>query len=96
MIKSLKKLLPAAALLLMAGPAASPLFAANKDMIQLQTQVQQLQDAVARLQQSNDESMGVMKDLVQQTADSVNRMTVSVDALQRGLKQQQAPGRSRR
>ncbi|MBS1815819.1 MAG: tetratricopeptide repeat protein [Acidobacteria bacterium] len=60
-----------------------PMHAANRDMVQLQTQVQQLQDAVARLQQSNDERMGVLKDLVQQTADSVNRMTLNMDALQK-------------
>ncbi len=64
-------------------------FAANKEMIQLQTQVQQLQDAIARLQQSNDERMGVMKDLVQQTADSVNKMSVVVGALQQRLSAQQ-------
>ena len=50
-------------------------------MIQLQTQVQELQDAVAHLQQSNDERMGVIKDLVQQTADSVNKMSVIVNGL---------------
>ncbi|QHN04014.1 outer membrane protein assembly factor BamD [Granulicella sp. WH15] len=65
--------------------APKPAFAVNKDMIQLQTQVQQLQDAVARLQQSNDERMGVLKDLVQQSADSVNRMGLSVDTLQKQL-----------
>jgi TolA-binding protein len=58
-----------------------PAFAESKDMIQLQTQIQQLMDAVARLQQANDERMGVMKDLVQQTADSVNKMSVVVDGL---------------
>ncbi len=63
-------------------------FAASKEMIQLQTQIQQLQDAVARLQQSNDERMGVVKDLVQQSADSVNKMSGTVDALQRGLQTQ--------
>jgi TolA-binding protein len=68
---------------------ASPAFAANKDMIQLQTQVQQLQDAVARLQQSNDERMGVMKDLVQQSADAVNKMSTNLDALQRQMQTQQ-------
>ena len=57
----------------------------NKDMIQLQTQVQQLLDAVARLQQSNDERMGVLKDLVQQNSDSVNRMSVTIDALQKQI-----------
>ncbi len=62
----------------------------NKDMVQLQTQIQQLQDAVARLQQSNDERMGVLKDLVQQSADSVNRMSVNMDALQKQISAQQA------
>ena len=62
--------------------AAPQAFGANKEMIQLQTQVQQLQEAVARLQQSNDERMGVMRDLVQQTADSVNKMGLTVSQLQ--------------
>lgn len=65
-----------------------PVRAVSKDMIQLQTQIQQLQDAVARLQQSNDERMGVMKDLVQQTADSVNRMSVTVGSLQQHMSTQ--------
>lgn len=69
--------------------AGTPAFAVNKDMIQLQTQVQQLQDAVARLQQSNDERMGVLKDLVQQSADSVNRMSLNMDALQKQMRAQQ-------
>jgi TolA-binding protein len=68
---------------------APPAFAVNKDMVQLQTQVQQLQDAVARLQQSNDERMGVLKDLVQQSADSVNKMSLAVDALQQQMHNQQ-------
>ncbi len=80
--------IPATAVLLLS--LATPAFAGtNKDMIQLQTQVQQLQDAVARLQQSNDERMGVLKDLVQQSADSVNRLSVSMDALQKQLAVQQ-------
>jgi tol-pal system protein YbgF len=58
-------------------------------MVQLQTQVQELQDAIARLQQSNDERMGVMKDLVTQTADSVNKMTVVVENLQKQMAAQQ-------
>ena len=67
---------------------STPAFAVNKDMVQLQTQVQQLLDAVARLQQSNDERMGALKDLVQQSADSVNRMSLNMDALQKQLSAQ--------
>src|SRR5215475_6819324 len=64
-------------------------FAVNKDMVQLQTQVQTLQDSVARLQQSNDERMGVLKDLVQQTADAVNKMSVSIGTMQKQIQTQQ-------
>jgi len=86
----LKAIHHASAVLLVAALFfCSPAFAANKDMVQLQTQVQQLQDAVARLQQSNDERMGVMKDLIQQSADSINKMAVTVDGLHRQLQSQQ-------
>ena len=68
-------------------------FGASKEMIQLQTQVQQLQEALARLQQSNDERMGVLKDLVQQTADSVNKMGLTVGQLQQQVAAQ-AQGQS--
>ena len=67
----------------------------NKDMVQLQTQIQQLQDAVARLQQSNDERMGVLKDLVQQTADSVNKMSITVNGLQLQMQNEQAAAGSK-
>ena len=69
--------------------AATPAFAVNKDMVQLQTQVRDLQEAVAHMQQANDERMGVMKDLVQQSADSVNRMSLNIDALQKQLQNRQ-------
>ena len=78
-----------AAVLLVASTFTTPAFAVNKDMVQLQTQIQQLQEAIARLQQSNDERMGVLKDLVQQNADTVNRMSVNMDALQKQLAAQQ-------
>ena len=74
--------------------SAAPAFAApSKEIIELQQQIKDLQDAVAHLQQSNDERMGVMKDLVQQSADAVNRMSVNLDAMQkRMLGQQEAQG----
>jgi tol-pal system protein YbgF len=59
-----------------------PTYAANKDMVQLQTQVQSLQDQVARMQQSIDMNMGVMKNLIEQSADSVNKMNSAVNDLQ--------------
>src|SRR5713101_6349957 len=61
---------------------------ANKDMVQLQTQVQQLQDQMARMQQSFDERMGVMRNLIEQSTDNVNKMSIAVDTLQKNLTQQ--------
>lgn len=77
------------AALLALALSAPPAFAVNKDMVQLQTQVQTLQDAVARLQQSNDERMGVLKDLVQQNADSVNKMSLLIESLQKSITAQE-------
>src|ERR1700744_2140407 len=57
-------------------------FAVSKEMVQLQTQVQQLQDMVQHLQASNDERMGVIVNLVQQNTDSVNRMMAAMNNLQ--------------
>src|SRR6202042_3644725 len=71
------------ALALFAAPQA---FAVSKEMVQLQTQVQQLQDMVQHLQTSNDERMGVLVNLVQQNTDNMNKMMASVNALQTTLK----------
>src|ERR1700689_480916 len=60
----------------------APAFGVSKEMVQLQTQVQALQDQVARLQQSVDMNMGVMKNLIEQSADSVNKMNATVNDLQ--------------
>jgi tol-pal system protein YbgF len=61
-------------------------FAVSKEMVQLQTQVQQLQDMVQHLQTTNDERMGVVVNLVQQNTDNVNRMMAAVNNLQATLK----------
>lgn len=75
-----------ASLLILAFAAPAP--AANKDMVQLQTQVQNLQDSMARMQQSFDERMGVMKNLIEQSTDNINRLNSNVDTLTKTLQQQ--------
>lgn len=65
-------------------------FAVSKEMIQLQTQVQDLQNQMTQMQRSFDERMGVMKNLIDQSTDNVNRMTSAVDALQKSIQQQNA------
>ncbi len=75
--------------LLMLG-LSLPAFGVSKEIIQLQTQVQALQDQMSRMQQSFDERMGVMQHLIEQSTDNVNRMGTSVDALQKSVQQQSA------
>src|SRR3954451_22998596 len=78
-----------------AAGTSLPAFAVSKDMIQLQTQVQALQEQMARMQQSFDERMGVMRNLVEQTTDNINKMSVSVDTLNKSLQQQNADAAGR-
>jgi len=70
--------------------AASPAWAANRDMVQLQTQVQDLQDRMTRMQQSFDERMGIMKNLLDQNTDTVNKVGAAVSNLQNGIQRQQS------
>ena len=62
--------------------------AASKEIIALQTQVQQLLDMVQRLQSTLDTRFGVLQHLVEQTADSANQMTQTVNTLQQKINQQ--------
>jgi tol-pal system protein YbgF len=60
----------------------------KSQLIQIQTQLQLMQDNMARMQQSFDERMGVMKDLLTQQIDNVNKMGATVQSLQKTLGQQ--------
>src|ERR1700761_9350735 len=78
-----KQLLAFAAVAFLGLPNA---FGVSKEMVQLQTQVQQLQDMVQHLQTSNDERMGLIVNLVQQNTENMNKMMNSVNQLQLALK----------
>jgi TolA-binding protein len=65
-----------------------PAHAASKEIIELQTQVQQLLDMVQRIQSTLDTRFGVLQNLAQQTADNANQMTVTVNALQQKINTQ--------
>src|SRR5215472_316841 len=70
--------------------AAAPAWGVNKEMVELQTQVKQLQEAMTTMQRSFDERMGVMNNLVQQDADSVNKLVAALNNLQTTLQKQQS------
>jgi TolA-binding protein len=62
--------------------------AASKEIIELQTQVQQLVDMVQRLQSTMDTRFAVIQHLTEQTADNANQMTAAANALQQKISAQ--------
>jgi tol-pal system protein YbgF len=74
---------------------AAPAWGVNKEMVQLQTQVQQLQEQMTAMQRSFDERMGVMRNLVETDTDAVNKVANALNALQTTLQKQQAEGGSK-
>ncbi len=75
--------------------ASTPAFAVSKEIIQLQTQVQALADQMSRMQQSFDERMGVMRNLIEQSTDNVNKLGANLDAVTKSLQQQSGDSQGR-
>jgi tol-pal system protein YbgF len=77
-------------LLILAGVMSTPAWAVNRELVELQTQVQQIQDQMTALKQSLDERMGVIKNLMDQNTDSINKVTVAITNMQVALQKQQS------
>ncbi len=77
------------ALVLVLAMVVTPAWGVSKEMIQLQTQVQALQDQMTQMQQSFNERMGVMKNLMDQNTDSMNKVAASMTQLQGSLEKLQ-------
>src|SRR5271170_6326908 len=77
------------ALLIILSVSVQPAWAVSKEMIQLQTQVQALQDQMTQMQQSFNERMGVMKSLMDQNTDSMNKVAAAITSLQGSLEKLQ-------
>jgi tol-pal system protein YbgF len=71
------------------GLGSTSAWGVSKEIVQLQTQVQNLQDQMSRMQQSFDERMGVMKNLIEQSTDNMNKVGASISTLQTTLQKQQ-------
>jgi tol-pal system protein YbgF len=87
-----KRILIVALLAMALATAPGPAHAASKEIIELQTQVQQLLDQMQRLQSTMDNKFGVLQHLVEQTADNTNQMSVAVNALQQKINAQSEAG----
>jgi tol-pal system protein YbgF len=83
MRKTVLRIAPVFLLVLVLTPPRA--HAVAKEIIELQTQVQQLQDMLTQIKQSNDERLGVLLHLVQQNTDNINKMTIQVGALQQSF-----------
>ncbi len=83
------------ALLALTFVLGTPSFAASKEMVQLQTQVDQVLNQLNALQRSNDERLGSLTTLVQQNTDAVNKMSAAMDSIQKTFAQQGADGATR-
>jgi len=60
----------------------------KSQLIQIQTQLQIMQDSMTKMQQSFDERMGVMREMITQQTDNVNKMGSAVQNLQKSLRAQ--------
>jgi len=67
----------------------SPAWAINRELVELQTQVQQLSDQITTLKQSLDERMGVLKNLAELNTESINKVTAAINNIQTSLQKQQ-------
>lgn len=68
----------------------APAWGASKEMIQLQTQMEDLKNQMTQMRQSFDERMGIMKNLMDQNTDSMNKAVTAITNLQTTLQKQQS------
>jgi tol-pal system protein YbgF len=76
--------------IVLAGLMSIPAWAVNRELVELQTQVQQIQDQMTALKQGLDERMGVIKNLMDQNTDSINKVTVAITNMQVAIQKQQS------
>jgi tol-pal system protein YbgF len=81
--------LPLALTLFIAFSGLVPAHGANRELVQLQTQVDQLQQQMTQMKQSFDERMGIMKNLLEKNTDAANKVTAAIEGLQTSLNKQQ-------
>src|SRR5271166_2641395 len=85
----MKSIRIALVLVLLVTISIGPAQAANKDLIELQTQVQQLQQQMTAMTRSFDERMGVMRNLLEKNTDAANKVSAAIGELQASVNKQQ-------
>jgi tol-pal system protein YbgF len=68
---------------------STPAWGVNKEMVQLQASVDDLKSQMTQMNQSFNERMGVMKNLMDQNTDTMNKVGAAVTSLQTLIQKQQ-------
>src|ERR1700721_2499688 len=77
------------ALALFVAISIASAYGANRDIVQLQTQVDQLQQQMTQMKQSFDERMGVMRSLLEQNTAINTKVNQAITELQASVNKQQ-------
>jgi tol-pal system protein YbgF len=92
-IRTLRTVLTTAAVVILA--LAAPVSAQKKEIIQLQRDMELMRQNQRDLQRAVDEKHAVLKTLLEQTLDQINRLTTQMGALQKSVMDVQANSGSR-
>ncbi|HEY6184527.1 MAG TPA: tol-pal system protein YbgF [Terriglobales bacterium] len=68
---------------------STPAWSVNKEMVQLQASVDDLKAQMTQMSQSFNERMGVMKNLIDQNTDTMNKVGTAMNNLQNLIQKQQ-------
>ena len=74
---------------------STPAWSVSKEIVQLQASVDDLKSQMTQMKQSFDERMGVMKNLMEQNTDTINKVGSAISALQTTLQKQQGDAAGR-
>ena len=88
-MKNMTRYVGLLALIFMLCFISTPAWSVSKEMVQLQASVDDLKAQMTQMKQSFDERMGIMKNLMDQNTDTMNKVGSAVNSLQGLIQKQQ-------
>jgi|ERR1700730_408609 len=70
-------------------------WSADRETVQLQSQLEALQDQMTRMQQAFDERVGSMHSLTEKNADAINKLSTTITRFQAALDREQVDSSNR-
>jgi chromosome segregation ATPase len=86
---------PVLLFLILVVPNASA-WSADREMVQLESQLEALQDQMTRMQQAFDERVGSMHSLTEKNGDAINKLSTTIMRFQAALDREQVDSSNRR